>query len=116
MLFRLVVAASVAIAFFLLRQDLFDRVEPALRAAAFHVVSLSFVWLSQDGVSSFVKEPEPSVYSVWQCEPVDVVLGGEAELMRELRGYCAQRRARYPLNVAKALKKRIMFEFFLKVD
>ena len=36
----LTVAASVAIAFFLLRQDLFDRVEPALRAAAFHVVSL----------------------------------------------------------------------------
>ena len=24
-----------------------------------------FVWLSQDGVSRFVKEPELSVYSVW---------------------------------------------------
>ena len=43
-------------------------------------------------------------------------LGGEARSMRESRGYCAQRRARYPLNVAKALKKRVIFEFFLKVD
>lgn len=36
----LTVAASVAIAFFLLRGGFFDRVEPALRSAAFHVVSL----------------------------------------------------------------------------
>ena len=55
-----------------------------------------FVWLSQDGVSRFVKEPDPSVHSVWQRESVDVELGGEAKSMRESRGYCAQKRAGYP--------------------
>ena len=57
-----------------------------------------FVWLSQDGVSRFVKEPDPSVHSVWQRESVDVELGGEARTMRESRGYCVQKRAEYPLK------------------